>query len=91
MTAHFPGLLFTTAWQLRSADSPHIAPPAGVPGREGMLSLSSQLPSVNTAEHTPTPTDNSTEVEGLVQILPTSVPQADESHTHRTFPCQQYL
>lgn len=37
MTAHFPGLLFTTAWRLRSAESLHIAPPARVPGRECWL------------------------------------------------------
>lgn len=37
MTAHFPGLLFTTAWRLHSCDSLHIAFHARVPGRECRL------------------------------------------------------
>lgn len=54
MTAHFPGLLFTTAWRLCSADSLHIAPPARVPGREcWLLAPSSHL----STQHTATSTD----------------------------------
>ena len=44
MTAHFPGLLFITAWRLCSCDSLHIAFRARVPGREcRLLALSSRL------------------------------------------------
>lgn len=86
MTAHFPGLLFTTAWQLRSADSLHTAPPARVPGRECWL-----LTPICQHSRAHTYTHRSFNWNGLVQILPTSVSQADESHNHRTFPCQQYL
>ena len=43
MTAHFPGLLFTTARRLHSCDSLHIAFHARVPGRERrLLALSSR-------------------------------------------------
>lgn len=86
MTAHFPGLLFTTAWRLCSADSLHTALPARVPGRECWHSVPiCQHSRAHTYTHR-----YSTGIERLVQILPTSVSQADESH-NRTFPCQQYL
>lgn len=86
MTVHFPGLLFTTVWRLHSADSRHTAPPARVPGRECWLPAPiCQHSRAHAYTHR-----YSTGIERLVQILPTSVSQADASHNHRTFPCQQY-
>lgn len=91
MTAHFPGLLFTTAWRLRSADSLALL----LQQECQVGNAGSQLPSVSTAEHTPTPTDHSTGIAWCKSYPLLSHRQMNpittgHSHASNTYNCSKH-